>query len=228
MESIIGALIGAIGGIIATATPFIINKKISDKEKRKLQASIKDRNIVDIGENHSDTLEWHRLFKDATHDIFLSGLTLSRLHTMTKHIKKFDDKKKLRLLSLNIDDDELFTVFCKMRKGDAYTNSRNKTIAQSNLSKETYKELIYKKNIIRKVTKRLIPCEFIAIDCGIDIDNGDEFVPNDNSVIKASFYIPDKSCHDEMVLVTAVYGTELFNGLKNYIEVIWKESLDIE
>lgn len=254
MENIIIAIITTIGTVACATLPFIFKYKKELKEARKeikdLEYSAKKvqdtaenqrrdkpntkicshrENNVDIARNYAAMIDWDRVLNNASHDVFLYSLSHSKLQHATKQLKEFCDTKTLRILSINEDDEESFMTFAKMRYGDGYKKCIEKTKAQTVIAKKVLDELTSdRKNIFRRVANRLVPCIFVAIDCGIDMDKNDSFEPSENSIIEAYFLIPDISCHEETILITALHGTELFTSLKHFIECLWRESACIE
>jgi hypothetical protein len=77
--------------------------------------------------------------------------------------------------------------------------------------------------IIQKVSKRLLQYTFIAVDCGID-DKTDAFTPSENSFIEVYYFLIDKRPNESVISFTALFGTELFDVLKQQIEIIWSEA----
>ena len=185
-------------------------------------------NKVCITKDYPSNMEWDTIITNATHDVFLSTITLSRLRLGGIHrIEAIDNEKRIRLLSTNPENDELYTALCKMRHLNTYEETKERYNSQFGTINYRLKGLLSSNdNVILRRASRIIPCDFIAVDCGIDGDINDKFTPNSNSVIYAHFYIPDKEVLTGVMSVTAIYGTDLFDELKNFIETVWKEALD--
>jgi adenine-specific DNA methylase len=111
----------------------------------------------------------------ATNDVFVSNITAIPIISSRYYLENVNKDITVRLLSMNVDDAEMFKHFCKMR----YTNFEKHVSRYTNMSKsnnDILSEILErKKNIEKRMSNRIIPCSFFAVDI---------IKPNKNSVLR--------------------------------------------
>ncbi|MCL2216598.1 MAG: DUF4062 domain-containing protein [Defluviitaleaceae bacterium] len=182
---------------------------------------IKISNNVHLSKDYFN-INWKEKMDSVTHDIFISGITLHRLGNMSELFKSFDRKKTIRLLSLDVKDDEVLVNYCKMRTSNHEKHLRYLVSIRGSFDELMGQTISENENIIEKTSKILLPYTYIAVDCNIGEMDG--FKPNEKSFIEVYYFLIDKRPQEGVVSFTATYGTELYEELKKQIEIIWREA----
>jgi hypothetical protein len=210
-------IVAIIAGIFLLVS-VVINVKMTNYLTYKITKKHFGKNFA-ISKSYCEP-DWQEKFKLAKNDIFLSSITLIRLNGQKHLLEEMNNNIYLRLLSLDISD-ESFTCFCKMRSKDFTGEKERYKITKASYIETIRKSVVVNKsNIHERVAARIIPCNFFAVDI---------LKESENSFIEVCYLLAEKKVDDSnsVVSFTAARGTELFNILREQIELYWGEAKDI-
>jgi len=188
------------------------SKVMLENIEKLINSELLNRNRINTQQTYYQT--YAKKINDKTVDIFISGINLQRVSSERQFLSDLNERVELRLLSLNHKEDDIIIPFCKMRYKD-YETTKKKYESLKN----SYENMIgtiaeNKKNIHERLTKRIIPCSFFAVNIR---------KPDENSFIEVHYYLPEKRTDEKTFSFIAISGTELFDTFREQIDLLWEE-----
>jgi len=203
---------------ISTDCKNLKNTVISlEKVMNKLVAQTPDRyDVRTVNEGYRLSKRLKMASASDVQDVFISCVTLYYLEHIKTFFEELDKNSTVRLLTTYTSDVEMLDQLCKMREQDFDMAKARQSDYAGIFEKFLNKHLAGKQNVLHKTAQRIIPCAFFAINIK---------KPSNNSVIEVDFYVPEKRIVENVISLTATYGSDLFNILYHQIKVLWDESI---
>lgn len=169
---------------------------------------------IQIYENRNK-FAWQKCVSEATHDIFISGTTLTKYIGEKNFFLNLKNSIKTRFLVLNISDEIILNGFRQMRYKDNLIHTNQRYINQASLFKDLYHNLYQKKNFEFAVSDRITPISYFAIDI-------QKISPK--TFIRVQHYLHEKEADDTSVTYIVRPGNPLFDIYKEQIEILWNNA----
>jgi hypothetical protein len=196
-----------------------------ETESRKIDDVLKNLEVENIRADAVDNFifgwDWQETLVNAEHDVFVSSAALYNMVSGSKHIIHWtkDASHKLRLVSLK---NTMYGKYLEVYHTKCQAAEEGFDLQKyKDMSNQAFNKMFMLDNVCEKEIDKIMPCAFIAVDCGIDTPS---FNVKPHSHIIAFFYLPNKLAKDLVMKVVATSGTALFEEFKLEIESIWKDA----
>lgn len=158
--------------------------------------------------------DWVASLKEAKHDVFISGTTL------TNYIKEknvfLETKKQVSFLLLDIRNEAVLNGFRRMRYKDNDVHTNQRYLSQAALFKGFYKTLKNNRNMHFAVSDRIMPISYFAVDI--------KHISS-KSFIRVQHYLHEKEADTSTVTYIVKPGSPLFELYREQIDILWENSI---